>query len=83
MSFIVTFSESVIVGSLIECWQGFIPHIIKVHKVDTSDKDNKKIEMTWGVLWDMSFVVFTRIISRTNDVAISRVKIKAFMMMIT
>ncbi len=45
MSFIVTFSERVIVGSLIECWQGFIPHIIKVPKVETSDRDNKKMEM--------------------------------------
>ncbi len=46
MSFIVTFSERVIIGSLIECWQGFIPHIIKVHKVDTSDRDSKNMEMT-------------------------------------
>ena len=46
MSFIVTFKERVIAGILTYSWQGFIPHIIKVHKVDTSDTDSKKIEMT-------------------------------------
>jgi hypothetical protein len=46
MIFIVTFKERVIVGSLIECWQGFISHIISVEEVATSDKHNKKMEMT-------------------------------------
>jgi hypothetical protein len=46
MIFIVTFKDRVIVGILIECWQGFISHIISVDEVETSDKHNKKMEMT-------------------------------------